>query len=233
MNNINSSNPWTQDIFPFVCVFFNFFHQSCSFKYTYLLSSWLNLFQIISLFLMLLWMRYFPPNILFLMYRNIINFCMLILNPSTLLNLISYNSFFGWIFMIFFFFFYFKILQYCISFAKYRNESATGIPVFPILNPPPSLLPIPSLWVVPVHQPQASSIVYRTWTGDSFHTWYYTCFNDFLYIRYHLQIETMESKKIMQTNVYAKQKETHRYREQISSYQRKEGRERGKLGFWD
>ena len=38
--------------------------------------------------------------------------------------------------------------------------------MFPILNPPPSSLPIPSLWVVPVHQPQASSIVHRTWTGD-------------------------------------------------------------------
>ena len=35
-------------------------------------------------------------------------------------------------------------MQYCISFAKYRNESATGIPVFPILNPPPSSFPIPS-----------------------------------------------------------------------------------------
>ena len=59
--------------------------------------------------------------------------------------------------LLFFFFnkFYF-ILQYCISFAKYGNESATGIPVFPILNPPPSSLPIPSLWVVPVHQTQAS-----------------------------------------------------------------------------
>ena len=76
--------------------------------------------------------------------------------------------------------FYFKNLQYCISFAKYRNESATGIPVFPILNLPPSSLPIPSLWVVPVYQPQASSIVHRTWTGDSFHTWYYTCFNAIL-----------------------------------------------------
>ena len=41
--------------------------------------------------------------------------------------------------------------------------------VFPILNPPPSFLPIPSLWVVPVYQPQASSIVHQTWTGDSFH----------------------------------------------------------------
>ena len=34
--------------------------------------------------------------------------------------------------------FFFLTLQYCISFAKYRNESATGIPAFPILNPPPS-----------------------------------------------------------------------------------------------
>ena len=30
------------------------------------------------------------------------------------------------------------------------------------------IIPIPSLWVVPVHQPQASSIVHRTWTGNSF-----------------------------------------------------------------
>ena len=87
---------------------------------------------------------------------------------------------FIFIYLFFKILFYFKTLQYCISFAKYRNESATGIPVFPILNPPPSSLPIPSLWVVPVHQPQASSIVHRTWTGDSFHTWYYTCFSAIL-----------------------------------------------------
>ena len=60
----------------------------------------------------------------------------------------------------FFLIFYFLTLQYCISFAIYQNESATGIHVFPILNPPPSSLPVPSLWVVPVHQPQASSIVH-------------------------------------------------------------------------
>ena len=40
--------------------------------------------------------------------------------------------------------------------------------MFPVLNPPPSSLPIPSLWVLPVHQPQASSIVHRTWTGEDF-----------------------------------------------------------------
>ena len=75
---------------------------------------------------------------------------------------------------------FFLTLWYCIGFAIYRNESATGIHVFPILNPPPSSLSIPSLWVVPVHQPQASSIMHRTWTGNSFHIWYYTYFNAIL-----------------------------------------------------
>ena len=71
-------------------------------------------------------------------------------------------------------------LQYCIDFAIYQRESTTGIHMFPILNPPPSSLLVPSLWVIPVHQPQASSIMHRTWTGYSFHTWYYTCFNAIL-----------------------------------------------------
>ena len=69
---------------------------------------------------------------------------------------------------------------YCIGFAIYQHESTTGIHVFPILNPPPSSLPIPSLWVIPVHQPQASCILHRTWTGNSFLIWYYTCFNAIL-----------------------------------------------------
>ena len=56
-------------------------------------------------------------------------------------------------------------------------EGPVGIPleslpvnraVSRVQNPLPSSLPVPSLWIVPVHQPQASCILHRTWTGDSF-----------------------------------------------------------------
>ena len=69
----------------------------------------------------------------------------------------------------------FTILYWFCQISKWIHHRYTCVP-----HPEPSSLPIPSLWVVPVHQPQASSIMHRTWTGDSFHIWYYTCFNAIL-----------------------------------------------------
>ena len=50
-------------------------------------------------------------------------------------------------------------------------------------KPPTTSLPIPSRWVIPVHQPWAPCIMHQSWTSDSFHIWYFTCFNDILQYR--------------------------------------------------
>ena len=102
----------------------------------------------------------------------------------------------------FFFLFYFLTLQYCIGFAIYQHESATGIHVFPILNPPPSSLQLPCLWVIPLHQPQASSIMHRTWTGDSFHIWYYTYFNAILPNHPTLSLSHRVQKTVLYISVF-------------------------------
>ena len=98
----------------------------------------------------------------------------------------NYKSIIRTIFYIYFLFkfIYFNwrliTLQYSIGFPIHQHKSTTGVHVFPILNPPPTSLPVASLWVIAVHQPQASCILHQTWTGNSFLIWYYTCFNAIL-----------------------------------------------------
>ena len=82
-----------------------------------------------------------------LFLRNLCLYYLYILPTSLMLESVETDIFF---FQSAFFFNFILFLNFthCISFAKYQNESATVIHVFPILNPPPSSLPVPALWVV-------------------------------------------------------------------------------------
>ena len=83
------------------------------------------------------------------------------------------HQFFG--IQISFFFFHLFLLvggkllyNIVVVFAIYWHESAMDLHVFPIPIPPPASLPIPSLWVFPVHQP---GIQISLESNSHIHTW--------------------------------------------------------------
>ena len=57
-----------------------------------------------------------------------------------------------------FFFFYFTILYWFCHTSTCICHGCTHVP-HPDRPPPTTTLPIPSLWVIPMHQPQASCIL--------------------------------------------------------------------------
>ena len=71
--------------------------------------------------------------------------------------------FFSFTFWLLFLFFNFTILYWFCHISTWIRHRYTRVP-----HPEPSSLPIPSLWVVPVHQPQASSIFhYQCWCPET------------------------------------------------------------------
>ena len=134
--------------------------------------------------------------------------CIIISNAHLNFHLIPCSFSLKTFFYYFFFFFITKDMSgglvVFFFFKLYNNvlvlpNIEMNLPQVNPCSPSWTLLPpLPSLWVVPVHQPQASSTVHRTWTGNSFHIWYYTCFNAIL-----LNLPTLSlSHRVHKTDLY-------------------------------
>ena len=63
------------------------------------------------------------------------------------------------------------ILQYCGGFCHTLTWISHGCTCVPHPELPPTSLPIPSLWVFPVHRLWVSCFMLWTWTGHLFHIW--------------------------------------------------------------
>ena len=62
-------------------------------------------------------------------------------------------------------------LQYCRGFGPTLTWISHGRTCVPHPEAPSHLSPIPSLRVIPVHQPWAPCLMHRTWTSDPLHIW--------------------------------------------------------------
>ena len=110
----------------------------------------------------------------FVLLWTSLTFCHLVVFKSVYCTDVSVKVLF--IYLFYFVLFYFIFFYFIVLVLPYIN---TNMPWVHTCSPswtplPPPSLPVPSLWVIPAHQPQASSIVHRTSTANSFHTWYYT-----------------------------------------------------------
>jgi len=91
-NNINYSNSWDQNIFPFICVIFNFFHQ-CLTGFSSLVKFIPRYFILFDTIVNGIVFLIFLPDGLFLGYRNEADFCISILYLATSLNLLVLTVF--------------------------------------------------------------------------------------------------------------------------------------------